>query len=217
MGLLFSRKKPREDKITEQDKAVLELKHQRDKIQQWQKKITLNLEKERHLAKELLKQGKKDRAKLLLKKKRYQEQLLEKTDNQLDNLEKMVQDLEFAQIQVKVVEGLKQGNESLDKLHKLMPIEEVERIMEDTEEAISYQNEINELLSQNLTQEDEDAVLAELDALVEAQTLPDVPTTDVPTTDEDLQLPDIPHHEPGEGEEAVQEKKQKPKAELLAA
>ena len=30
------------------------------------------------------------KAKLLLKKKRYQEQTLERTDNQLDNLEKMV-------------------------------------------------------------------------------------------------------------------------------
>lgn len=42
------------------------------------------------------------RAKLLLKKKRYQEQLLEKTDGQLENLEKLTQDLEFAQIETKV-------------------------------------------------------------------------------------------------------------------
>ena len=42
------------------------------------------------------------RAKLILKKKRYQEQLLEKTDRQLETLEKMTQDLEFAQIEIKV-------------------------------------------------------------------------------------------------------------------
>lgn len=45
------------------------------------------------------------RAKLLLKKKRYQEQLLEKTDGQLENLEKLTQDLEFAQIETKVREN----------------------------------------------------------------------------------------------------------------
>lgn len=43
------------------------------------------------------------RAKLLLKKKRYQEQLLVRTDNQLETLEKMTQDLEFAQIEIKVI------------------------------------------------------------------------------------------------------------------
>ena len=31
-----------------------------------------------------------------------------------------VQDIEFAQIQSKVVEGLKFGNECLDKMHKVM-------------------------------------------------------------------------------------------------
>ncbi|KAJ8958381.1 hypothetical protein NQ317_001994 [Molorchus minor] len=47
------------------------------------------------------------RAKLLLKKKRYQEQLLLKTDAQLENLEKLTHDIEFAQVEVQVVEGLK--------------------------------------------------------------------------------------------------------------
>ena len=30
-----------------------------------------------------------------------------------------MQDLEFAQIQMKVVEGLKQGNEALEKMHEV--------------------------------------------------------------------------------------------------
>ena len=35
-----------------------------------------------------------------------------------------VQDVEFAQIQIKVVEGLKQGNEALDQMHQVRgPIE----------------------------------------------------------------------------------------------
>ena len=59
------------------------------------------------------------RAKLLLKKKRYLESLLDKTDNQLDNLQQMVENIEFTQIEIKVVEGLKQGNECLDNLHKV--------------------------------------------------------------------------------------------------
>ena len=79
------------------------------------------------------------KAKLLLKKKRYLESLLDKTDQQLDNLQQMVDNLEFTQIEMKVVEGLKTGNECLEQMHKIMSLEDVEQIMSDTQEAIEYQ------------------------------------------------------------------------------
>ena len=43
------------------------------------------------------------RAKLLLRKKKYQEGLLARTDGQLDNLERLVHDLEFAQVEKQVL------------------------------------------------------------------------------------------------------------------
>ncbi|KAK0147886.1 Charged multivesicular body protein 6 [Merluccius polli] len=137
MGNIFGKKK--RTRVTEQDKAVLQLKQQRDKLRMYQKRINLQLEKERLLAKQLLKNGKKEKALLLLKKKRYQDQLLDKTENQIGNLERMVQDLEFAQIENKVIEGLKVGNECLKKMHEVMSIEEVERIMDETQDAVEYQ------------------------------------------------------------------------------
>lgn len=45
---------------------------------------------------------KRRKAKLLLRKKKYQEGLLDRTDGQLDNLERLVQDLEFAQVEKQV-------------------------------------------------------------------------------------------------------------------
>ncbi len=42
------------------------------------------------------------RAKLLLRKKKFQEGLLQKTDAQLDTLERLVHDLEFVQIEKQV-------------------------------------------------------------------------------------------------------------------
>ena len=59
------------------------------------------------------------RAKLLLKKKRYLESLLEKTDQQLDNLQQMVETIEYTQVEMQVVEGLKTGNECLDAMHQV--------------------------------------------------------------------------------------------------
>lgn len=188
MGGLFG--KPKQSRVTEQDKAVLQLKQQRDKIQQYQKKIETNLEKERQLAKQLIKDGKKDRALLLLKKKRFQEQLLQRTDGQLDNLEKMVSELEFSQIQAKVVEGLKIGNESLKKMHEILSIEEVEKIMDETQEGIERQREIDEILSGGLTDEDEDAVLEEYEKMFgesEDIQLPDVPSEPLPELEPEKQ------------------------------
>ncbi len=79
------------------------------------------------------------RAKLLLKKKRYLETLLGKTDQQMDNLEQMVDNIEFAQVELKVVEGLKVGNKCLEDMHKMMSLDDVEQIMAETQEAIEYQ------------------------------------------------------------------------------
>lgn len=63
MGNLFggsSRKQKKEaepSRVTDADKAVLQLKQQRDKLKQYRKKLTGNLEKERLLAKSLLSEG----------------------------------------------------------------------------------------------------------------------------------------------------------------
>ncbi|NXP79212.1 CHMP6 protein, partial [Ramphastos sulfuratus] len=176
MGNLFGRK--RRSRVTEQDKAVLQ---QRDKLKQYQKRISQNLERERALARQLLKDGKKEKAMLLLKKKRYQEQLLDKTENQISNLERMVQDIEFTQIEMKVIEGLKIGNECLNKMHQVMSIEEVERIIGETQEAVEYQRQIDELLAGSLTEEDEDAILEELNTITQEQMeLPEVPSEPLP-------------------------------------
>ncbi|XP_037544334.1 charged multivesicular body protein 6 [Nematolebias whitei] len=181
MGNVFGRKS-RPSRVTEQDKAVLQLKQQRDKLKQYQKRISLQQEKERLLAKQLLKDGKKEKALLLLKKKRYQDQLLDKTESQISNLEHMVQDIEFMQIEMKVIEGLKVGNDCLKSMHEMMSVEDVEKILDETQEAAEYQRQIDEMLAGALTPEDEDAVLAELEAITQREdlALPEVPTEPIP-------------------------------------
>ena len=84
---------------------------------------------------------------MLLRKKKYQEGLLTRTDGQLDNLQQLVQDLEFAQVEQEVVKGLKIGNDALKKANAMFSIEEIEQIMEDTAEAIDKQKEINDLIA----------------------------------------------------------------------
>lgn len=135
------------------------------------------------------------RAKLLLRKKKYQEKLLENTDSQLENLEKLASDLEFAQIEQQVLDGLKVGNTALKKVHDILSIDEIESIMEETAEGVEKQREIDSILTGVLTDQDEEDVLAELDALIGieekgvSQKLPEVPE------DMDVEienLPDVP-------------------------
>ncbi|XP_075936363.1 charged multivesicular body protein 6-like [Anarhichas minor] len=206
MGTVFGRKS-QPTRVTEQDKAILQLKQQRDKLKQYQKRITLQLEKERLLAKQLLKDGKKEKALLLLKKKRYQDQLLDKTENQISNLERMVQDIEFMQIEMQVIEGLKVGNDCLKSMHEIMSVEDVERILDETQESIEYQKQIDEMLAGALTQEDEEAALAELEAITQVDlALPEVPTEPIP---------EVPETHKAETER--REAKDKPDREMLTA
>lgn len=128
------------------------------------------------------------------------------TDKELEALEKLTNDLEFAQVQQQVVDGLKVGNEALKKIHEVLTIDEVERIMDETREGIEKQQEIDAILSTGaLSQEDEDSVAAELEELV-ASTLPAI--------DEDIddKLPEVPADDP-----VAEKRKKKEKAEERVA
>lgn len=72
------------------DKAILDLKIQRDRLHQYQKRLDRLVEKETQIAKELVRRGERKKALLTLRKKRYQISLMEKTDGQIFNLEQMV-------------------------------------------------------------------------------------------------------------------------------
>uniref|UniRef100_A0A0K0CVZ3 Charged multivesicular body protein 6 n=1 Tax=Angiostrongylus cantonensis TaxID=6313 RepID=A0A0K0CVZ3_ANGCA len=186
MGNLFTKKAPpapRNCEITEQDQAILQLKTQRDKIKQFIRRKEKCMEAEREMARKLLKEGHKDRALLLLKKKRYQENTIEQTLRQLDNIDRMVHDLEFSDIQQRVVEGLREGNEALKKMNAIFDIDEIEKLMEETKEAAEYQEEIAALLSNRLSAVDIQEAEKELEHLLVSQlsdsVLPDVPNQEL--------------------------------------
>ncbi|KZW02594.1 Snf7-domain-containing protein [Exidia glandulosa HHB12029] len=172
--------------ITQQDRAILDLKHQRDRVKQYQKKIQVVLDREQEIAKQCLRAGQKDRALVALRRRKYQESILAKTDSQLENLEQLVSTIEFSLVQVAVMEGLKQGNDVLKEIHKELNIDNVEKLLDETREAQAYQREVDEALMSQMTADEEEAVQQELEELVRL-TQPDV---QVPT------LPEAPIEEP---------------------
>ncbi|KAI1187753.1 charged multivesicular body protein 6 [Nemania serpens] len=181
-------------RITAQDKAILDLKLQRDKLHQYQRRIVILTDKETDVARQMLAAGDKKRALLALRRKKYQEQLLAKTDAQLAQLEQLTRNVEFALIQKDIVFGLQQGTRVLREIHAEMGgIEHVEKLMGETADAIAYQKEVSEMLGGRITNQDEDEVEDELAALEreinEPATLPAVPKTE-PQVQESQEQPE---------------------------
>ncbi|KAI1980810.1 Vacuolar protein sorting-associated protein 20 [Ophidiomyces ophidiicola] len=181
------------NKISAQDRAILDLKNQRDKLHQYQKRITVLTDRETAIARQCLARGDRSRALLALRRKKYQESLLAKTDAQLDQLEKLTGSVEFALVQKDILFGLKQGTQVLQAIHKEMGgIERVEKMMGETEDARAYQEEISRMLAGQMSNQDEDEVEDELENLERvlgvAVDLPDVPVSELPEEMEEDQV-----------------------------
>lgn len=142
------------------------MKNQRDKLHQYQKRITVITTRETEIARECLARGDKPKALLALRRKKFQETLLTKTDSQLETLEQLTSNVEFALVQKDVLFGLQQGTRVLQQINAEMGgLSNVEKLLGENEEARAYQEEVSEMLGGQMSNQDEDEVEEELEAL----------------------------------------------------
>lgn len=149
-------------KITRHDKAILELKLQRDKLLKSRQRLATVVNRETQIAKQCVKAKKLEKAKLALRKKKRQQSLLDNLERQSNTLEELIDTIEFKLIEKDVLYGLEQGNKVLKEINSEMSMEKVEKILDDTEEAVSYQDELSERLGSLLTNGEEEEVDEEL-------------------------------------------------------
>uniref|UniRef100_A0A6T8KSP0 Charged multivesicular body protein 6 n=1 Tax=Hemiselmis andersenii TaxID=464988 RepID=A0A6T8KSP0_HEMAN len=214
-------KKAVDARITSTDRAVLDLKLQRDKLVVYKRKIHTIMEREHEIARQLIKEGKKAKALLALKKKKAQAKMLVSTDQKLDKVQEWIDSVEDAQRDQQLFNAMKVGKEALEEIHTEMGgVDAVEKLLLETEEANETQRLIEERLMGKLDDVDEAAMQRELDEMEEAAGVaaPKVPVADLagklPYTPTELpgggavELPDVPTEAPAIGGAAREEEEE---------
>jgi charged multivesicular body protein 6 len=98
-----------------------------------------------------------------LRRRKYQQTLLERAEAQLEQLEQLAASVEVAQMQRDVLVGLRRGTAVLRDIQREMGgLEAVERLLSESADARAYQAEVGEMLAGN---EADAAVEEELEAL----------------------------------------------------
>ena len=134
--------------LPEHDRAILELKRQRDRLSKYGHRLTQVMQEERERAKQLLRQGDRLRASGLVKRRRGQAALLQSVESHLLNVERLCSSLEFATVRNSVFSALQGGQAALQRLNEEVSVEDVERLMDDTAEAVEQQRRVAEMLGE---------------------------------------------------------------------
>ena len=107
----------------------------------------------------------------------------------VSNAPQQTSTIEFSLVERDVLFGLQQGNVVLKQIQKEMSMESVEKLMDETAEAVAYQREVGEMLAGTMTNADEDEVQDEMERMEREEA---VHTGKVGTPAPGLELPDAP-------------------------
>ena len=103
-------------RVNENDQAILKIKANMKKLKVYQEKLQLEATKQDERIKELIKEKQKDRAVLALRIKKLKLKELEKADGAMFMLQETISNIESAQMDVNVMQAMKQGEKVLSDL-----------------------------------------------------------------------------------------------------
>ena len=119
-----------------QDRAILNLKLARDKLRRYKGKLETDSKKLEEQVKELIALRLKKRALLVLKFKRYKENELDQIDAKLMTVQTQINDVEWASINVSILNAIEAGTKELNRIHEERSVEDVQQLLDESNEAV---------------------------------------------------------------------------------
>jgi charged multivesicular body protein 6 len=197
MGCIQAKNKSRsKSRVNQADKVIAELKMTRDKVKNYLKKLESLILSCKNCVTQCIRAKQKEKAMLALRKQKYLEKNLESGQKELLNLEGQILAIENAEMQKSVYDALKQGNEFLKALNKELTVEDVDKLMAETEDAIEYQQEVGRALAEQGIREDDRDLERELQELDEKEA-------------KEYEIPSVGREEEREIQEKPKKKKKK--------
>mmetsp|Transcript_11008 Transcript_11008/g.18244 ORF Transcript_11008/g.18244 Transcript_11008/m.18244 type:complete len:226 (-) Transcript_11008:223-900(-) len=179
--------------VSSVDRAMLDLKNARDRLQKYKSKLESEELKLLHRAKQAKEAGNTKTALGLLRLKKYKTVQVDQVENQLLTVLQMVETIDSKQNETQLLTALRTGKDALQKMQQETTVEDVLDLMESIQEQNDVEKEVTEILSgvPSLSVEDEALVEAELEALEAEMLLPTTMDTK-PSTDAPDKLPEVP-------------------------
>uniref|UniRef100_A0A0G4FT67 Charged multivesicular body protein 6 n=1 Tax=Chromera velia CCMP2878 TaxID=1169474 RepID=A0A0G4FT67_9ALVE len=196
MGNLFGKRRrqsdPGDEKITDADRAILDLKNQKDQLTIHKRKLAALIPKDVEAAKKMIAEGRKQLALLALRKKKHHEKLVQDCENHLMMVEEMIGRVEMQQLESVTVSALAAGNTAVKKYREEVTVDYVANLVDESEEGRLHVQEIDAELARAGVTADDSAVLEELRQIEELEALNEVD-----------KLPSVPAAPVGEGEQTA--------------
>ena len=207
MGSICSEDRVR---LTPEEKAIVDCKLCRDKINSYIRRLEVREKKSREKAKELLKDKQRDRAKFYLRQAKLHSAQIKTNEGQLEMVNNQIIQIESSKNLQECLKVLQNGKDVLKKMQDSIKIEEWEKIRDDMDELKEKDKEISDFLKDYGINEAEydDEVNNDLDKLMEE--------VGVSKAKEDIKLPEVPKEEITE-DKNKKEVKEKTKKKLAVA
>jgi charged multivesicular body protein 6 len=189
MGSLISKTetvpKPKKLQISSIDRALLDLKNSRDRLQRYRARLEADNDKLLQGALLQKQAGKKERALGLLRLRKYKQMQLSSVEDQLLNVLTLTETIDSKQNERQILDAMTKGKDALAVMHKEHSVEKVIDLMEQISEENSVEQEITDILAAvpELSLAEEEALkqeLAAMDGEVSEQELPIAPTEKLP-------------------------------------
>lgn len=192
-------KNPRGGKkrVSERDRAILQIKNVKDELGRTEKRLYGEVENLKGQALELVKNGNKERALLLLQLKKNKTARIDNIIKQIHTLEDNLDKIDEAKMNNNIMKALESASNELKYYNEATPLDKILELLDDVNEQTRVQQEISVALgSASLSDYNDEDLLRELDSTMTAKRTYDI---------KDTVLPSVPTHSIGTTESNIEE------------